>query len=209
MRSVLHYTTAIATECAGSRNEDRAAVIQVDSGCVIVVSDGAGGISGGNVAAEATVQFVRDCVSRSGAVVEPEYWCRALTALDLLLSSESSAGECTVVVAVLDQAGVRGASIGDSGALMIADSEFTDLTASQKRKPLCGSGAAVPTPFGPTPLRGTLVLASDGLLKYAKPSLIKQAASRSDVDDAARTLVDSARLPTGKLQDDIVVVVCR
>ena len=205
----MRYATAIATEGEAARNEDRAAVMELDSACVIVVADGAGGLSGGDIAADATVQFVRDCVMRNGAVTEPAYWCQALTELDESLSADAAAGECTAVVAVVDQAGVRGASVGDSGALMFADSEFDDLTGTQQRKPLCGSGLATPTPFGPTPLRGTLVMASDGLFKYAKLSDILRVVSALDVEEVARALVDSARLPSGKLQDDIVVVVCR
>ena len=112
----LRYTHAIATEAATGNSEDRAAFVETAEALVIVVSDGAGGIAGGDIAADSAVSFIRSLVERNGAVSDPSFWSHALADLDGVLSRDSRAGECTVVVAVLDVRGVQGASVGDSGA---------------------------------------------------------------------------------------------
>ncbi len=56
--------------------------------------------------------------------------------------------------------------------------------------------------------QSTLV-ASDGLLRYAKRSDIARVANGPDLAVAARALVDLVRLPTGGLQDDVSIVLCR
>jgi serine/threonine protein phosphatase PrpC len=84
-----------------------------------------------------------------------------------------------------------------------------DLTDGQSRKPLVGGGCA---PFRIAPARlgsGTLVVASDGLLRYAKRDDIARLASGPDLTAAARALVELVRLRSGALQDDVAVVLCR
>ena len=100
-------------------------------------------------------------------------------------------------------------SVGDSGAWIIRGAEIDDLTANQQHEPLLGAGAH-PIAFERGPLAGgTLVVASDGLFRYAKPADIARVASGSDVEAVARALIDLVRLPTGALQDDVSVVVVR
>src|SRR5262249_7289847 len=99
-----------------------------------------------------------------------------------------------------------GASVGDSGAWLI--DPFVDLTSAQKRKPLIGSGRACPVPFA-SPFAGTLLLASDGLFKYAAQSRIRQLAAHPELERIPEMLVDAVRLPSGNLQDDVAVMICR
>lgn len=102
-----------------------------------------------------------------------------------------------------------GASVGDSGAWLVWDGTVIDLTEQQVRKPLLGSGAAHPVAFGPVPMRGRLVVATDGLFKYATRARLVSAASRGGPESAVTALIDAVRMPSGRLQDDVGVVVCQ
>ena len=64
--------------------------------------------------------------------------------------------------------GIAGASVGDSQAWMIDEGEIVSLTAEQNRKPLLGSGQAIPVGFNQPPLHGILVAGTDGFFDYAK-----------------------------------------
>jgi hypothetical protein len=79
-------------------------------------------------------------------------------------------------------------------------------TSNQRRKPLLGSGAAVPIGFAPTCLEGRLLLATDGLVKYAPAERLADAASIPELACAAEALVACLRLPSGGLQDDAAFV---
>ena len=69
---------------------------------------------------------------------------------------------------------------------------------------------ARPVPFVlPTPHRGTIVAATDGLFKYAGSDPICDATLHPDIDTAARRLVDLVRLSSGRLPDDIAGCLCR
>lgn len=92
-----------------------------------------------------------------------------------------------------------------------------DLTGRQRRKPLLGSGAAVPVGFSATWTAGfsttwtpgTLLIATDGLFKYAPARRVAEIARGADLAAAAEALVEQVRLPSGGLQDDVAVVLCR
>lgn len=81
------------------------------------------------------------------------------------LASTAGCGETTAVIAYVDTAGVRGASVGDSCAWLMHEDTFTDLTSGQSRKPLLGSGSAVPVAFTSKQNFDRVVLGSDGLFK--------------------------------------------
>jgi len=78
-----------------------------------------------------------------------------------------SGGQCTAVVVEISEGRVFGASVGDSGAWMLPGKAIVDLTENQNRKPLLGSDEASPMGFGPIEISGRLLIASDGLFKYA------------------------------------------
>lgn len=102
---------------------------------------------------------------------------------------------------------VFGASVGDSGAWALTTDAIFELTGRQRRKPLLGSGSAEPIGFGPSFFNDRLLVASDGLLKYATRERIRRAAFVQDVNVAADQLIAAARLPNGALQDDLALVI--
>ena len=74
-----------------------------------------------------------------------------------------------------------------------------DLTAHQDRARL-GSGQAGPVRFK-AQLMGRLLLATDGLFKYIRAADVRTCAARG-VD----ALIDSVRLKSGALSDDVAVI---
>jgi serine/threonine protein phosphatase PrpC len=193
---------------ASSSCQDRAEIFAAPDRTVLVLADGAGGVSGGDRAASRIVETLREAVlaPESG----PSDWGRFLTRLDRTLLDDPEAGESTVVVVEVGAKAVSGASVGDSGAWLVArDGRIDELTAQQSRKPLLGSGRARPTRFQRAALDGTLLVASDGLLKYAPHARIAATVARHDLDECARRLVDLVRLRSGALQDDVALILCR
>ena len=204
MLAVRASRIAHETAIAGARGagQDRARVFDVGGGVVIALADGAGGTGNGATAAQAII----DAVGAVGTAADD--WCTLLAGLDLD-GDRLGHGQSTAVVLSIVDAGVSGASVGDSGAWLLQGTEIFDLTDGQSRKPLVGSGCV---PYRVEPVRfdgGTLLVASDGLVRYAKRSDIARLASGTDLRSAARALIDLVRLPNGALQDDVAVVLCR
>lgn len=163
---------------------------------MIVVADGAGGTSHG----AATAQAIVDRVVANPTTTD---WSAALVDLDEALCGR---GQSTAVILCVTPDGITGASAGDSGAWIVRGGAVHDLTHGQVRKPLLGDGCE-PFAFG-GPFDGTLIVATDGLFRYAKRQDIAFVVERGDPPDAiARRLVDLVRLADGSLQDDIAVVV--
>lgn len=76
--------------------------------------------------------------------------------------------------------------------------DVLELTEAQPRKPLLGGGPVAPKTFRASVGAGdTLLLASDGLFKYARLESIAGAVHSCDA------LVELARLPSGGFQDDV------
>lgn len=181
---------------SGGPNEDRLVVERRGNRTVAIVCDGAGNGGRGGLAADLAIAELRR-VWQAGFVD----WVRTLLAVDQLLKCEAQGGETTCVALEISHDGLcRGASVGDSGAWMFSrSSPLRDLTAHQDRSRL-GSGRTHPMMFR-TQLMGRMLLASDGLLKYARAADIRTCAARG-VD----ALIDSVRLKSGALQDDIAVI---
>ena len=193
-----------AIEVIGARGEgqDRARVFERDGGLVIALADGAGGTAHGADAAQAIV----DAAGRLELAAFDG--CALLSALDRD-GVRAIRGQSTAVLVAVRGDQIEGASVGDSGAWRLGGSDAVELTSDQVRKPLVGAGC-VPVRIPATRLdRGTLLVASDGLWRYAKPGDITRLACGDDLSVAARALVDLVRLPGGKLQDDVAVVLCR
>ncbi|TMA16715.1 MAG: hypothetical protein E6J85_18025 [Deltaproteobacteria bacterium] len=104
---------------------------------------------------------------------------------------------------------IVGASVGDSGAILFRE-PLVDLPSGQARKPLLGSGSAQPRGFAVEWNGEPLLVATDGLLRFAVGRVIgAELASPRDCDSAARRLTDLARLPSGALPDDVALVLLR
>jgi PPM family protein phosphatase len=203
------FVTAKIIEGYRSVLEDRAEVMETGEGLVVVLADGAGGSPGGAEAAEAVVRAVLTEMTSLSRLRDPRAWSRLLAEIDQALLDDPDAGETTAVVASISAAGIAGASVGDSGAWLIAPNGYDDLTENQRLKPFLGTGAAIPVPFTAGRLEGTLLVASDGLFKYADESRICETAREEEIELAAKHLVDLVRLRSGALPDDVSVVLCR
>jgi serine/threonine protein phosphatase PrpC len=198
------FALAYVVEVVGARGagQDRARVSEIGDGLVVALADGAGGTAHGAAAAQAVVDAV-------GRVALPGYdWCNTLSDLDRdgpLLRL----GQTTAVIISIHNQQIEGASVGDSGAWLIGDTDILDLTHDQSRKPLVGGGCmAVRIPLTRFD-HGTLLVASDGLFRYASRRDIAHIARGDDLASAARALVNLVRLPGGSLQDDVAIVLCR
>jgi serine/threonine protein phosphatase PrpC len=189
-----------------ARCQDRAALISVDGGLVVVVADGAGGVAGGSSAAEAVITAVSAAVEvHTHEFWTPAFWVEVLQDADVAMASKGVGGESTAVVVALGQ-DIVGASVGDSVAWIVGSSGLVDLTAQQKRRPLMGSGSAVPTAFGSLAGADAVVVASDGFAKYAARARISAAATNREPVQAVEALVDLARTRSGALQDDLALI---
>jgi serine/threonine protein phosphatase PrpC len=197
IRSFIHATELCPRRGAG---QDRVSVTATRDRVVIALADGAGGTAGGERAAAAVID--------AAAAAQHDDWVAVLTELELD-PDRLGPGQTTAVVATVTREGVRGASVGDSGAWVIRDGRIEDLTHGQHPKPLLGDHS-VAISFHAGPLAGaTLLIASDGLLRHAPAGEIVRVASGPDLAAAARELARLARLPSGELPDDVAIVLCR
>ncbi len=196
----------LLTAAGNPENQDRGAIIVRGRSLVLVVADGAGGLSGGTEAAVVAVEFVRKHAERLGDATS----CAAiLQEIDQHVAQDSIAGETTCALAVVTGDRIFGSSMGDSGVWLIGETEFTDLTRLQTKKPFIGSGSAWPVTFEHNNASGgQLLMATDGLLKYASPDRIIEVCRRNSSDETARQLIELVRYPSGGLPDDLTVIVC-
>jgi serine/threonine protein phosphatase PrpC len=203
----LSFSVSKITRGYRRRCEDRVDVIPHPAGLVLVCADGAGGSGGGAEAADSILMWVRAHVTQTRDLRPATQWADLLAEADRQISFAN--GESTGVVVALWDDGLSGASVGDSAAWLVRDDGFDNLTAGQTHKPLLGSGRASPVAFERAGLgQSTLLLASDGLVKYAPPRRICELAPLPDLD-AAAALLDLVRLRSGALQDDVAIVLCR
>ena len=171
---------------------------------MVAVADGAGGSAGGAIAAECLISFVSRLAERAASTD----WFDALCEFDDELSARPSAGLTTGIAAFVGHDRVIGASVGDSSAWLISSSgQTTDLTASQRRKPLLGSGEALPVQFEAERLGRRVLLGSDGLFKYAPSDRICALATRGRVAEVANALANYVRMPSGGFHDDVAVAI--
>jgi serine/threonine protein phosphatase PrpC len=160
---------------------------------------------GGAEAADLAVQLV----TRHAHTNDDERECAALLArIDADAEANDQSGQCALVIAAVHQDIIVGASAGDCGVWYIHDG-IEDLTELQVRKPLVGSGSAMPITFRKALGAGTLLLATDGLFKYASRTDIVRVALGDDLDGAAQELVRLPQLRSGEVPDDVGVVLCR
>ena len=155
------YAYALRLLPMRGNGQDRAAVFERDDGgLVLVLADGAGGTSHGEVAAQAVVDTVQAL-----ARVDAD-WSSTLCSLDVD-SERLRGGQTTAIVLIVGET-IRGASVGDSEAWLVSpDGRIEPLTANQVRKPLVGAGCEPIATTGATLGTGTLVVASDGLFRHA------------------------------------------
>src|SRR5215468_5569678 len=140
---------AVAMASVRRKGQDRARVFEVGDDRIIVLADGAGGTGNGALAAQAIVDAV------GAATHATQDWCALLADLDRD-GNRLGHGESTAVILAIRGGTISGASVGDSGAWLLRESDVIDLTEGQRRKPLVGSGCV---PFRVAPIEfdeGTL-----------------------------------------------------
>ena len=195
----------LKTDAGNPENQDRGAVINSAAGVILVVADGAGGLSGGSEAADMAVEIVRRHVNE---LADATACATLLRAMDQQIFLNANTGETTCALAVATEGRIFGASVGDSGVWIISSTTVVDLTYRQARKPFVGSGSARPAEFTQQTLEGDiLLLATDGILKYASAERIATACRESDNEACATRLVELVRYPSGALPDDVTVIV--
>ena len=197
-----NFQTSKLTAGYRAQCEDQVAVFSANDRTVIVVADGAGGLGEGSAAAAAVI---REVASEFERIHSADQWSAMLRQTDHRIGS----GESTAVIVDVRPYGIAGASVGDSQVWIIEDGMMTNLTQNQIRKPLLGSGEALPTSFVHPPLRGVLLAASDGLFNYAKPESIVRIASENDFFTIPKKCLEAVRLPSGDLWDDVGIVAAR
>lgn len=184
-------------------DEDRVAVVEHDGVWVVAVVDGAGGTGGGAEAAEFVVAAVRG----DAAKLRDTIGCvDLLSELDTQLAR--TGGQAAAAIAVVEDARISGASVGDCGVWHVHQSHVDDLTRFQRRKPLLGSGDADVIPFAGA-VTGTLLFATDGLLKYVPAGKIVSALGQDSLERIADALPRLAAWGTGSPLDDIGFVLGR
>ena len=194
----------LETAAGNPENQDRGLVIEAGSGLVMVVADGAGGQSRGAEAAVRAVEFVH----QSANELHGASTCAALLQrMDQAISQDRVAGETTCALAVVGRDGVYGASVGDSGVWVINGSGFINLTERQSRKPFIGSGSAWPSSFEYRITDGdSLLLATDGLLKYTNSERIVSVCRNEPAPHVPRRLIELVRYQSRALPDDVTVI---
>lgn len=194
----------LLSEADNPENQDRGIIINNSPRLVACVADGAGGRSGGTRAAIMAAEMVRKNVA---ALNSPEACSELLRRMDGTIAKDSMAGETTCACAVVTPSEIFGASVGDSGVWFIPGTGgHIDLTRRQQRKPFIGSGSAWPVPFRHPHQKGSLLLATDGLLKYTSSERIVETCRGSSAENSAPALIQLVRYQSGSLPDDVTLI---
>ena len=194
----------LPTAAGNPENQDRGLVLQDGQRVVLCVADGAGGRSGGTEAAGMAVEWVRHNV---GLMNNADSCAEVLRKMDEAIAKDSVAGETTCALVIVTSTEIFGASVGDSGAWLIPQNgTHLDLTQEQQRKPFIGSGSAWPVSFRRPRHVGGLLLATDGLLKYASAEQVIATCRANPTELAAQRLIELVRYASGALPDDVTII---
>ena len=198
---------SVLVEFVGSYGEDRAHFGKAGDVDIIIIADGAGGTSGGEEAAEAVVSMLKEHFSMHEAPSDPMELEKLFRGIDLKLRLDPVAGESTGILVILTERYFLGVSAGDSEAWLFSDEFDLELTKFQSRKPLLGTGKAVPVGFGPYERMGKLLVGSDGVFDFLEAPEIRKIVTTEPTEDAPKTLLRQIRLSNGELPDDFAAVV--
>ncbi|MGD0677372.1 MAG: hypothetical protein ABSC94_18285 [Polyangiaceae bacterium] len=204
MSAPFSYVRQVASN--RQKSEDTAEVFERGDVLVVVLADGAGGIRDGARASGALVAAVRAAVEDAAFSIESvRQWAELFRITDKALA-ENRVGETTGVVVVASPRRLIGVSAGDSEAWVVTATQVADLTRAQRTKERVGSGRADPVVFERQPLSGALLVATDGLFEFASADVIAGLVRGSEIRVAAERLIELVRLPSGKLADDVALV---
>lgn len=194
---------------AASAGQDRIFTRVFDDVAIVALADGAGGSAGGDVAAQALVSEISKTAQDVPDPHDEKFWVSWLKKMDELIHDHPLAGETTAVVAAVAPGRITGASVGDSSAWLIGPNHDLDVTAEQVRRPFLGSGSARARSFSVETKGEVLLLASDGLTKYADASRLHEIIRSHELEAAVEQLVEAVRLPSGSFFDDVSCILCR
>ena len=198
-----HNHIVCAAEGGG---QDRVKTMDHGGRIVVALVDGAGGRSGGAEAADMALGLM---IRQAPSLASQSDCENLLRAVDAAIASDKIAGETTAVSVVISANAVVGASVGDSGAWILDGAGIDDLTRHQARKPFLGTNGVCPAGFARSALRGTLLVATDGLLKYTSRELIAGVVQNTAIAELPAALVKLVRYPSGALPDDVAIGLCR
>jgi PPM family protein phosphatase len=184
--------------------QDRLELFSTADKLIIAVADGAGGVSGGAHAAETVIRLAAE---KHLSLAHPGHCHTLLEEADNLIFNSPTGGETTAIILVIEPGRIFGASVGDSEAWIFAPPTKTHLTKSQQRKPLLGSGEALPIAFNHPSPRGTLIIATDGLWKYTSAEKIAAQLQLPEPSTLTNRLADLVRLRSGALQDALALAI--
>ena len=194
----------LQTAAGNPENQDRGLVLHDGQRIILCVADGAGGTSGGAEAATAAITLIRLNANR---LTDPNACIEALRDMDETIARDPCIGETTCALAIVTPGELFGASVGDSEVWWIPEhGNHLNLSHAQQRKPFIGSGIAWPVPFRHQAERGSLLLATDGLLKYTSAERIIKTCREHPAEEAALRLIELVRYPSGGLPDDVTVI---
>lgn len=197
----------LLTAAGNPANQDRGLIVHDGSRILLCVADGAGGRGGGAEAASMAVELVRQSAS---LMTNADSCAEMLRKVDLAVAKDSIVGETTCALAVVTPDELFGASVGDSGVWMIpTNGAHIGLTDAQQRKPFIGSASAWPVPFRYSRRAGSILLTTDGLLKYTSAERIIAVCREHPTDVAAQRLIELVRYQSGALPDDVTVILSR
>jgi hypothetical protein len=196
------YETAQFIEAGNDECQDRIKVISDEGRKIICVADGAGGTGDGSRAAEHVIKEVE----RSYRFAQrPVDWDGILKGIDQNIPN----GQAAAIILDLRQGSATVACVGDCEAWAFFDSSIIRLSDGQHRKPLLGTGDAVPfvKEFGE--LHKPLIVGTDGFFKYVKADLVPPIVLGAQFFEIPRKLAELVRLHSGSLHDDLAIVSCR
>lgn len=203
------YAYARASAPSGVRSQDSVGIYERGDVLVVVVADGGGGMRRGDVASRSIVAVVESAVRDAQFALEDvRPWIDLFLATDACLVA-NRAGETSGAVVVLGSRGLLGFSIGDSEAWVVTGAGVDNLTVGQHTRERLGNGQGTLAVFERPQLSGVLLVATDGLFKYAAAPVIAGIARHGTVAQAADGLLELVRLRSGKMADDVTVVLVR
>ena len=197
----------IQTVAGNPENQDRGLIQHDGPRIILCVADGAGGRSGGAEAASMAVKLIRENAFLLG---NADSCVEALRKMDEAIAKDSIAGETTCALAIVTPEEIFGASVGDSGVWWIPESgNHLNLT----QEPSSANLSLVLAMrgqfhFDHTRLEpGSLLLATDGLLKYTSAEHIIGTCREHPAEvGAAQRLIELVRYPSGRLPDDVTLI---
>lgn len=194
-------------EQAEKQGEDRAHTISNTDRDIFIIADGAGGLAGGDMAADMFIELVSKFFTKNHlANHDSILWEKTLRDVDKAIMKNKEAGETAGIVLIKTNKEFFGVSVGDCQGWLFNNDFCYEFTTHQYRKPLLGSGNAIPVAFGPFPATGKILMGSDGLFDYTSNDKIKNTVTNLPTNQVCTSLVNSVRLPSGKLQDDIAII---